>query len=171
LATVSGRVGDLIEETVEEVNAKLAGFDYERDEDGRFAVNTILCSDRTWRLALDDLIATADVVQMDLGGFDEDNQGCTLELGLLVDRVAIERVLLVVGDSTDLVLLRRVLEDAWGRMDANSPNRDPRPAPLLAVRAPLVGEAAGADSKGRAARIERQELAVFGLMLERAGGA
>jgi hypothetical protein len=104
---------------------------------------------------------------MDLDGFDEDNQGCAHELGLFIDRVAIDRVLLVIGDSTDLVLLRRVLEEAWNRMDANSPNRDPRAGPLVAVRAPLVGAAAGTD-KGRAARIERQELAVFGLMLERA---
>jgi hypothetical protein len=168
LATITGRVGDLIEETVEEVEAKLAGFDYERDEDGRFAVNRILCGDSTWRVALDDLIATTDVVQMDLSGFDEDNQGCTHELGLLIDRVAIDRVLLVVGDSTDLVLLRRVLEDAWDRMDADSPNRDPRAGPLLAVRAPIVGSAAGPDEKARTAHIERQELAVFGLMLERA---
>ena len=134
-------------------------------------MNTILCGDRTWHVALDDLIATTDVVQMDLAGFDEDNQGCTHELGLLIDRVAIDRVLLVAGDSTDLVLLRRVLEDAWDRMDANSPNRDPRAGPLLAVRAPLVGAAPGPDDTGKAARIERQELAVFGLMLERAGGA
>jgi hypothetical protein len=166
-----GRVGDLIEETAEEVEAKLAGFDYERDDDGRFAVNTILCADRTWRLALDALIATTDVVQMDLAGFDEDNQGCAHELGLLIDRVAIDRVLLVVGDSTDLVLLRRVLEDAWDRMHPDSPNRDPRAGPLLAVRAPLVGAAAGPDNKEKAARIERQELAVFGLMLERAVGS
>jgi hypothetical protein len=109
LATITGRVGDLIEETIEEVEVKLAAFDYERDEDGRFAVNTILCGDRTWRVALDDLIATTDVVQMDLGGFDGNNQGCTHELGLLIDRVSISRVLLVVGDSTDLVLLRRRL--------------------------------------------------------------
>jgi hypothetical protein len=171
VATITGRVGDLIEETAEEVHAKLAAFDYERREDGRFAVNTILCGDRTWRVALDELIATTDVVQMDLGGFDEDNRGCTHELGVLIDRVALDRVLLVAGDSTDVVLLRRVLEDAWDRIDANSPNRDPRAGPLLAVRAPLVGAAPGPDDTGKAARIERQELAVFGLMLERAGGA
>ena len=104
-------------------------------------------------------------------GSTRTTRGAPTSSELLIDRVAIDRVLLVVGDSTDLVLLRRVLEDAWDRMDANSPNRDPRAGPLLAVRAPLVGAAAGPDNKARAARIERQELAVFGLMLERAGGA
>jgi len=63
------------------------------------------------------------------------------------------------------------LEDAWAQMAPNSPNRDSRAGALLAVRAPLVGAAAGPNDKAKAARIERQELAVFGLMLERAGGA
>ena len=166
-ATVSGRIGELIEETADEVATRLAGFDYDRSDGGRFAVNTILCTDGTWQLALDELIASTDVVQVDLGGFDEDNQGCAHELGLLVDRVPLDRVLLVVDDSTDLALLRRVLEDSWSRMDAASPNRDRGAGLLTAVDAPLVGHASG-DKKWLAELIEQQELAVFQLMLERA---
>ena len=166
-ATVTGRIGDLIEETADEVATRLTGFDYDRSDGGRFAVNTILRTDGTWQLALNELIASTDVVQMDLGGFDEDNQGCAHELGLLVDRVPLDRVLLVVDDSTDLALLRRVLEDSWSRMDAASPNRDGGAGSLTAVNAPLVGRASG-DKKWLAELIEQQELAVFQLMLERA---
>jgi hypothetical protein len=168
-ATVTGRIGDLIEETADEVESRLAGFEYERADGGRFAVNTILCSDGTWQLALNELIASTDVVQMDLGGFDEDNQGCAHELGLLVDRVPLERVLLVLDDSTDVPLLRRVLAESWSRMDEMSPNRHPGRGPLTAVNAPLVGRPPG-STREFAARVERQELAVFQLMLDRAAG-
>ncbi len=154
-ATVTGRIGDLIEETADEVATRLAGFDYERSDGGRFAVNSILCTDGTWQLALHELIASTDVVQMDLGGFDEDNQGCALELGLLVDRVPLDRILLVIDDSTDLPLLRRVLEDSWSRMDAASPNRDGGRGPLTAVKAPLVGLRQN-DKKWLAERIEHK---------------
>jgi hypothetical protein len=166
-ATVTGRIGDLIEETADEVESRLAGFEYERTDGGRFAVNTILCSDGTWQVALNELIASTDVVQMDLGGFDEDNQGCAHELGLLVDRVPLERVLLVLDDSTDVPLLRRVLEESWSRMDEASPNRDPGRGPLTAVKAPIVGLPPG-STREFAEHVERQELAVFHVMLERA---
>jgi hypothetical protein len=166
-ATATGRIGDLIEETAEEVTTRLAGFDYERSDGGRFAVNTILCSDGTWQLALDELIGSTDVVQMDLGGFDEDNQGCAHELALLVDRVPLDRVLLVLDDSTDVPLLRRVLEESWSRMDEASPNRESGRGSLTAVKAPLVGLPPGSTDEF-AARVERQERAVFQLMLGRA---
>ena len=106
---------------------------------------------------------------MDLGGFDADNQGCALELGLLVDRVPVDRILLVIDDSTDVPLLRRVLEESWSRMDAASPNRDGGRGPLTVVKAPLVGLPPG--DQQRAERVEREELAVFQLMLERAASA
>ena len=166
MATITGRVGDLIEESADEVATRLAAFDYERDDSGRFNVNTILCGDETWQLALDHLLGTADVVQMDLAGFDDDNQGCAHELGLLVDRVPLDRVLLIVDDSTDLELLRRTLQDASDRMDARSPNC--AGGTWVAVHAPLVGAASGPNNAALAARIERQERAVFQLMVERA---
>jgi hypothetical protein len=171
VATLRGRVADLIEETPEEVDTKIAGFNYERGSDGRFAVNRILCGDGTWRLALDQLLAMTDVVQMDLEGFDQDNQGCVLELGLLIDRVPVDRFLLVTGGSTDLTLLQQVLEQAWDEMDAASPNQRPGAGAIVAVRAPLVGAAPGPDNERKAAQIERQELGVLRLMLERAVAA
>jgi hypothetical protein len=167
-AAVTGRVGDLIEETAAEVCARLERFDYERDAEGRFAVNTIVCNDRTWKLALDELVATADVVQMDLAGFAEDNRGCTYELGVIVDRVPVDRVLLVLDDATDVALLRRVLTEAWSRMDTGSPNRTAEAPSLVAVQAPLVGLPYANKDADETARIDRQEHAVFRLMLERA---
>jgi hypothetical protein len=87
---------------------------------------------------------------------------------VVVDRVPVDRVLLVLDDSTDVALLRRVLTDAWSRMDAGSPNRAVEIGALLAVRAPFVGLPTPSQYAGWTERIDRQERAVFQLLLERA---
>ena len=165
-AAVTGRVNAMIEESPEEVATRLETFDYRRHDDGRFAVNTIMCSDRAWRVALDALVASTDVVHMDLGGFGVNNQGCTHELELLVDRVDLARVLLLVDDNSDVELLRDVLNGAWATMDAASPNRRPGAGRLIAVRAPFVGGASGGN-KAMQVAIERQERQVLRLALQR----
>jgi hypothetical protein len=67
----------------EEVPARLAGFDLERDVDGRFRVNKCYCHDSTWQDALAALARRCDVVLMDLRGFQAHNAGCVHELGVL----------------------------------------------------------------------------------------
>ena len=67
----------------EEVPARLAGFDFERDIDGRFRVNKCYCHDSTWQYALAALAQRCDVVLMDLRGFQAHNAGCVYELGVL----------------------------------------------------------------------------------------
>jgi hypothetical protein len=67
----------------EEVPARLAGFDFEREIDGRFRVNKCYCHDSTWQDALAALARRCDVVLMDLRGFQAHNAGCVHELGVL----------------------------------------------------------------------------------------
>jgi hypothetical protein len=67
----------------EEVPARLADFDFERDVDGRFRVNKCYCHDSTWQDALDALARRSDAVLMDLRGFQVHNAGCVHELGVL----------------------------------------------------------------------------------------
>ena len=67
----------------EEVPARLAGFDFDRDVDGRFRVNKCYCHDSTWQDALAALARRCDVVLMDLRGFQAHNAGCVHELGVL----------------------------------------------------------------------------------------
>jgi hypothetical protein len=74
------------------------------------------------------LIRGADVVLMDLRGFNESNRGCIFELTELVNLIDLDRILLLVDRSTDREQLRCVLEQAWAGLRDGSPNsgkRDP----------------------------------------------
>ena len=66
-----------------QVPARLAEFDLAPDPDGRYRVNECYCFDSTWQAALAALVQRADVVLMDLRGFQARNAGCRHELGVL----------------------------------------------------------------------------------------
>jgi hypothetical protein len=83
----------------EEVPARLAGFDFDRDVDGRFRVNKCYCHDSTWQDALAALARQCDVVLMDLRGFQAHNAGCVHELGVLARCRA--RVVALIDGHTD----------------------------------------------------------------------
>jgi hypothetical protein len=83
----------------EEVPARLAGFDFEREIDGRFRVNKCYCHDSTWQDALAALAQRCDVVLMDLRGFQAHNAGCVYELGVLARGRA--RVVALTDSRTD----------------------------------------------------------------------
>jgi hypothetical protein len=83
-----------------------------------YATNSLLCTDHVWRYALDALLEETDVVLMDLSGFSPSNQGCTYELGQLIDRVPTSRIVLLVDTATDLGFLRTTLQAACARMAA-----------------------------------------------------
>lgn len=68
-----------------QVPERIAAFDWQVDPDGRYRINECYCHDTTWKSALDELVAYADVVLMDLRGFRAENQGCRYELRALSD--------------------------------------------------------------------------------------
>ena len=74
------------------------------------------------------LIAGADAVLMDLRGFNESHRGCVFELTELVNRIELDRIVVMADRNTDRKLLRRILEQAWAGLCEESPNhakRDP----------------------------------------------
>ena len=100
------------------------------DPDGRHRVNEFFCHDDTWRPTMLCLARAADAVLMDLRGFSPQNEGCRYELQQLLDHVALERVVVLVGRDTDRGFLERTLAALWQSSRAGSPNRD-NPHPLL----------------------------------------
>ena len=70
------------------------------DPDGRYRVNECYCFDTTWRAVLDALVLKADVVLMDLRGFQEKNAGCIHELGVLSQAPHLQRVVLLYDHDT-----------------------------------------------------------------------
>ena len=98
--------------TASDVAPRLAAFDLARDADGRFRVNECYCHDATWQDALAALVQRADVVLMDLRGFQAHNAGCRFELGALARTPHGLRVVVLTDDQTDRAAAVREVADA-----------------------------------------------------------
>jgi hypothetical protein len=88
---------------------RLGELDEVRDPDGRYRVNKVYCHQDSWQPALQALLATSDLVLMDLRGFSEKNQGCLFELQELVEQDRLRRTVFIVDDTTDTKLLKATL--------------------------------------------------------------
>ncbi|MEO7336803.1 MAG: hypothetical protein ABIV63_09500 [Caldimonas sp.] len=86
-----------------DVERRLADFDLQRDDDGRYRVNECYCHDTAWKAALAALVERSDVVLMDLRGFQAHNAGCVHELSALARASALQRVVVLVDGATDRV--------------------------------------------------------------------
>lgn len=131
---VRGRGDRYVTETPEELAAAVRSFQRAPNWTGLYALNSLLCSDSVWQLALDTLLADTDVALMNLCGFSRERRGCAFELDRLVDRLATRRWLLVIDESTDLEYLEEVLRASWDAMVPGSPNRDPDVGPVQVFR-------------------------------------
>ncbi len=98
---LQGRLGSLFIREPADVAVRLAGFDFERDDDGRFRINECLCHDTTWQDALAALVQRSDLVLMDLRGFQAHNAGCAHELAVLANAARIRRVVVLADAATD----------------------------------------------------------------------
>ena len=108
-----------------DVDAALASFKWELDPNwGIYPTNSLLCGDHSWRYALNQLLET-DAVLMDLSGFSPVNAGCVYEIGRIFDRIPLSRVVFLIDGATDLPALRGTMDEAWSRLAATSPNRQP----------------------------------------------
>ena len=96
--------------------------DTRTDPDGRYRVNEFFCHADTWQPTMRALAAQSDAVLMDLRSFAETNQGCTYELQQLLDKVPLDRIVLLIDETTDRMLLERILQDIWQNLTATSPN-------------------------------------------------
>lgn len=83
----------------------------------------LFCFDDVWKPAVGRMLEVADVVLMDLRGFSAERQGCAYEIGQLIDRFRIDRLLLLVDAATPLDLLDTLIRERWAAMAADSPNR------------------------------------------------
>jgi len=96
----NGRLAERFVATQEEVPQRVAQLDMSPDPDGRYRVNECYCFDTTWQAMLAALVKKADVVLMDLRGFQEKNAGCLHELGVLAQASHLQRVVLLHDATT-----------------------------------------------------------------------
>jgi hypothetical protein len=84
----------------------------------------------TWKDAVAEFVAAADVIVMDLRGFSDKNKGCETEIDLLFDSKPIHQIVFLVNSESDLQAVEKTLHERWEFLRADSPN--------LAVREPMV---------------------------------
>ena len=99
---LDGRLAARFVRRAEDVPQRLAAFDWLPDAERRWRVNECYCHDGAWQAALDALVQRADVVLMDLRGFQAHNAGCRFELGVLAAAPQVQRAVVLTDPSTAL---------------------------------------------------------------------
>lgn len=89
--------------------------------DKTFKEKPMSCYDNTWKLTVEKLVTTANVVLMDLRGFSEKNKGCEFEVNLLLNTVKLDKILFI-GYSSVIPLITDVVKRKFETLDKNSPN-------------------------------------------------
>ena len=106
-----------------DLHSRLLTLDDGCDPDLRYRINEFFCHDNTWQATVKALAQRSAVVLMDLRGFGPKNRGCEFELEMLFEEVSVSRVVLLVDESPDIEVLQQVLQAAWDKLSASSPNR------------------------------------------------
>ncbi len=138
-----GRLDDVLIKSPEDLTREMRNLESASGtvlEDFRFRRCKFQCTDFIWKEAIRALLERSDVVVMDLSNLKPANLGCAYELGLLLNRVKLSRVLLLVSDTTNRDCLQTILADAETRLGADSPNRDHlgQPWRLLRIGGPTA---------------------------------
>lgn len=89
---------------------------------GGYSQDLFLCTDSSWRHAVDRLFDHADIVVVDACDYDAERGGLNWELGELVNRVSTRNFVVLVDEATDQPALYAEFRSAWGRMRTGSPN-------------------------------------------------
>jgi len=116
LRWLTGRVDELFVTSRASLDAKLAGLDLNPDPDGRFRINEFCCRDSTWQATVVELMLRADAVIMDVRGITQARRGCEFELQQLAQRLAPQRLVLVVDETTDRVVLQAAFGPSLGEV-------------------------------------------------------
>ena len=101
LEFATGRMDARFVKSAADLDERLQRLDGAPDPDGRYRVNELCCRADTWRGAVVSLMDRADTVLMDLRDFSKKRAGCAFELQQLGQRLAGNRLVLVVDASTD----------------------------------------------------------------------
>jgi len=123
-----GHAGTFVLKTPEDLDARM-----NRTRAGQAScLETFVCHDRVWKLALDRLLSDSAIVLMNLSGLSDSNRGCMYEIAVLFNRVALSRVIFLIDQENDVDYVKKIMEDVWQKLDVNSINRF-GPAPVAWV--------------------------------------
>lgn len=133
LQFMRGRTREQFIDDERELDARASHLQAAVTPDGRYRVHEFFCFDDTWRPTLQRLVRYCDAVIMDLRAFSPARQGCVWELAHLFDSIDLDRVVLVIDDTTDRAFLEATLHRLWASTSAQSPNRHKPGGPVVTV--------------------------------------
>jgi hypothetical protein len=119
---LSGRLARAFIKDRDDLDVRLTEGTAIPDPDGLFRIEDFFCHDDTWRMTISRLARKADAILMDLRGFMSKNRGCIFEIEQLIASVPLQRILLLVDRSTDVLFLEEILQRAWRIIPTDSPN-------------------------------------------------
>jgi hypothetical protein len=126
-AAMRGRLDKALVQTAEQVRERLESAPMEPGRNLLYTSAPFQCANHVWRQAVLGMLMRADAVVMDLSSFTDRNEGSAQELGFLMNHVPLDRVTLLVNDSTDMSLVRQKLQQVADAAPPESPNRTGRP--------------------------------------------
>lgn len=112
VAFLGGRLRQLFVRDSQDLEARLAALDDERDVDGRYRVGHFWCHAHTWQPTMRALAGRSQAVLMDLRGFTRDRDGCRYELLHLARHAPSLPVLLLVDSAKAYDELRALVAGA-----------------------------------------------------------
>lgn len=122
LSFIGGHLSRQFVSGEKDMEERFINMDTKPDPDGRFRVNEFFCRADTWQMTMQKLAVGSDAVVMDLRSFSKINQGCTFELKQLLNYIPLERILLVVDDSTNYSYLEETINSLYQQINPSSPN-------------------------------------------------
>jgi hypothetical protein len=114
IAFINFRLHELFQPAAVPADVLARGLHMGLDHEGRFRVNELFCFDTSWKLVVEQLLGLADVVLLDLRGFNKHRGGTAHEVQRLAERGLLPRVVAVHDGSTD-----------WAFFDARVAGRGP----------------------------------------------
>ena len=151
-----GRIDRFIEESEDEVRARIAGFRVRRRL-GYYSTLSMVCSDGVWQFAFDRMLERCQVVVVDLSDFTAGRAGIAYEIGVLLDRVPLDQVVFVCGPQTDRPAFKALVESVWDTLAMGSPNRGPKPPEVrlaITTSLPETGDATASKTYTETTRAE-----------------
>jgi hypothetical protein len=127
---VAGRLCRRFVQGKEDLEQRLSEMDSRPDPDGRYRMHEFFCRADTWQITLERLARESDAVFMDLRSFSRSNQGCLLELQLLINHIRFDRIVLSIDDSTDRAFLEGTIKALYQRVEPSSPNAEKKDGSL-----------------------------------------
>jgi hypothetical protein len=122
------RVDHLFQATAEQARGLGRRLDPNPDFEGRFQLHEVFCTDSAWRIAVEQLVDSVNVVLLDVRGFGEHREGTIYEVELLARRGRLAQTVAVCDADTDWACFERHAVAAGaqqalaGRIDARSPH-------------------------------------------------